>query len=334
MAVEQKIGPVFVVGAPRTGTTLTMEILNRHPLVHLFDEVHYNERVVDQIGNPPTLTKQQIQHAVDILKQFCPRFWETSVGEQARAGLLEKVETSDVTHGMVFSEFLSRQARHFDKEIWGDSSPQDVLYMGMLKEWYPDARFVGLVRDPRAYLASYKNYYKKEISNYRNRFNPMSNSLLWRSYMNALLDAKNGSLSESLILLKYEDLVSDPETEVSRISDFLGLDFHAEMLNVRRQNSSYINVEEDRKKTGISSGSLGRWREELSSSELWILNKICGKTMVKLGYELEGHHLGLGDLPDMLRMTAVLPSRMFNILFRTGKPFTLEKLRRVFKSFR
>ena len=39
--------PVFVVGAPRTGTTLVKEILNRHPRIHLFDEVHFFERVWD-----------------------------------------------------------------------------------------------------------------------------------------------------------------------------------------------------------------------------------------------------------------------------------------------
>ena len=39
--------PVFVVGAPRTGTTLVRDILNNHPRIHLFDEVHFFERVWD-----------------------------------------------------------------------------------------------------------------------------------------------------------------------------------------------------------------------------------------------------------------------------------------------
>ena len=45
--------PIFVVGAPRTGTTLLKEVLNRHPQIHLFDEVHFFERIWDDRKHPP-----------------------------------------------------------------------------------------------------------------------------------------------------------------------------------------------------------------------------------------------------------------------------------------
>ncbi len=67
--------PVFVVGAPRTGTTLVKEILNRHPDVHLFDEVHFFERVWDDRGRlgdltDPAARARAIERVLDIVRRF------------------------------------------------------------------------------------------------------------------------------------------------------------------------------------------------------------------------------------------------------------------------
>jgi len=326
---SQQSGPIFVVGAPRTGTTLTMEILNLHSDVHLYNEVHYNERIVDKLGHAGTLQPADLARAVDLLLASSSWAGSTRDPEQDRAAFAARVDAKGISHAGVLAEFLATEAEAHGKTIWGDSSPQDVLYMGTLKEWYPAARFIGVIRDPRAYLASYKNYPQKQIASYRNRYNPVTNCLLWRSYMSALLAAGQSPLAPDLTYVKYEDLVTDPAGEIRRLCTFLGLEFSPGMLEVGRQNSSYFSVTEDVRHKGIDSGSLDRWRQELTRAEVWALEKICGRVMVELGYPREATRLDPGMLPGLGKIGLQLPGRMFNLLFRTRKPFTSGKVGRV-----
>lgn len=318
-----------MVGAPRTGTTLTMEVLNMHDQVHLYNEVHYHERVVDVLGNGRDLDRDSLERAIALLLKSTRWAAGGSDPVSARETLRNLVEQEGISHASVFGQFLAEEARAHGKTIWGDSSPQDVLYMDALKSWYPGARFIGLVRDPRAYLASYKNYYRKGVRLYRNRYNPWANATLWRSYMVALMQAKQSAFGHDVHLLKYEDLVSDPGTEIRTLCEFLELDFQESMLGVGRQNSSYFSVKEDFQQKGISASSVDRWRQELHPAEIWILESIAGVQLEALGYRREDLSFRLSFLPYLLKLGAELPGRLFNLLFRTGKPVTWQKIRKV-----
>lgn len=326
--------PVFVVGAPRTGTTLTMEILNLHPRLHLYNEVHYHERVVDVLGSEEPLADARLDAAVRILLEARP--WSAAADDPAATAqkLAGLARERGGTHADVLAAFLAAEAEVHGKPVWGDSSPQDVLYLDALKAWYPGARFVGVVRDPRAFLASYKNYYRKRITGYRDRYNALTNTLLWRTYMNALVKASGGPFGADVHLVKYEDLVDRPEEEIGRICAFLGEDFEPRMLEVGRQNSSYFGVDRDRDRTGISAGSRDRWRQALDPAEIRLAERLCRVRMTEFGYEPAGVRLGVGDTGSILRILALLPGRAFNLLFRTGKPFTWQKVGRVLREFR
>lgn len=322
-------GPIFVVGSPRTGTTLTQEILSLHPEVKLYNEIHYNERVVDTLGSAEPLSDDVLERAIAILLDRGQwAFGETDAAVRER--VLEKVRAAGPpTHASLLEAFLGLEAAAHDARVWGDSSPQDILYMDVLKKWYPTAKFVGVVRDPRAFLASYKNYIRKGSVEYRNRFNAVTNSLLWRSYMNSLLRTMASPLAPDVMMLRYEELVADPEGQVRRMCDFLELDYHPGMLEIQRANSSYVRQDQERTRKGISTQSLEKWRTELTTTELWILEKVCGGTMQRLGYEPVRPKPGLRDLPGLLAAGFQLIPRMYNMLFRNHKPFTWQKVRRV-----
>lgn len=322
-------GPIFVVGAPRTGTTLTMQVLNLHSAIHLYNEVHYNERVADTVADTEVLSPQQLTAAASRLLEAVPWKGGPEDPDAALDHLVTLAQEGGSTHAAVFRAFLAEEARAHGKTIWGDSAPQDVLYIDRLMEWYPDARFIGIVRDPRGFLASYKNYYRKQLRTYRNRFNPLANSLLWRSYMRTLLRAKASPAGNAIHLLHYEKLVADPRDEIARLCAFLGIAFEEEMLAVGAQNSSYFSVREDANHKGISAGSRDRWRAELDNAETWLIQRIARHEMQRLGFEPVPVRLGVRDTASLVKIVLLLPGRAFNLLFRTGKPFTFAKLRRV-----
>jgi hypothetical protein len=331
--------PIFVVGAPRTGTTLVREMLNRHPRIHLFDEVHFFERVWDdraQIGDlgSPFSQTQAVQRLRGIVREFGsdPEVADVLTVEEYRRRLMEQGRT----YANLLRILLQAGADLQGAALWGDSSPQDVLYLPTILAWYPDARIVALVRDPRGFLASYKNYWRRGVESYRERYNPLTNSVLWKSYMTAMLEAERRPDGEAVLRLRYEDLTAEPERWARRLCEHVGVDWTPDVLDVSARNSSFEGNDADRPAPpGIFADSRERWREELTPTEIWVGEKVFGPLMTELGYEAVTADGSIRPAPaELARIAAVLPGRLYNLLFRSQKPFKLSKVRRVVSLFR
>jgi hypothetical protein len=329
--------PIFVVGAPRTGTTLVKNVLNRHPLIHLFDEVHFFERIYDDrdaigdMGNPRAQS-HAIQRLRGIVREFGSdqRVAEHLTMEVFRRRLLSE---GGGYRGLL-ATLLKAGAELEGAMFWGDSSPQDILYLDTIHRWFPDARIVALVRDPRGFLASYKNYYRRGVPTYRERYDPLTNGMLWRSYMKALLDAREEPWGSAILSVRYEDLARDPDTQVRRICEHVGVDYLPGMAEVDRTNTSFVDAAPA--EAGIVATSVDRWRNELTPTEIWIGERIFGAMMTRFEYApfSNGERPLKPSVLQLARILAVLPGRLYNTLFRTAKPFKMSKLKRVLGLFR
>jgi len=329
--------PIFVVGAPRTGTTLTRDILNNHPDVYLFNEIHFFEQVWDsrvQLGDLSDAGSRA--RALERLAE-----WVATVGDDravldvlTEPELARRLELEGGGYrGLLLALFRTR-AEMENAGRFGDSSPQDVLYIAQILEWFPDARILGVVRDPRGFLASYKNQWRRAVAGDRERYNPVMTSMLWRSYMRALLEAKAGVAPEALAIVRYEDLVDFPEREARRLCEHVGVDFRPGMIDVKRSNTSYDTAVAALKKSGIDARSRDRWRTELTPTEIWVGERIFGPVMEQLGYDRIAHGLERPSPGELVHIAASLPGRLLNQA-RTGrKKLTLAKLRRVLGSLR
>ena len=209
--------PIFVVGAPRTGTTLVRDILNRHPHIHLFDEVHFFERIWDERARWGDLSKEESRRAaIHRLRGIVQEFGsDKEVAVQLTPEAFEeRMMQEGGGYSGLLAALLKTGAELKGASSWGDSSPQDVLYLPKIFEWFPDARVVALVRDPRDFLSSYKNYHRRGVPTYRERYNPLMNSILWRTSMTAVLEAGSEPWAAAVLRLRYEDLVGDPQAYV------------------------------------------------------------------------------------------------------------------------
>ncbi|GJM45502.1 MAG: hypothetical protein DHS20C21_23440 [Gemmatimonadota bacterium] len=315
------------------------EILNRHPRIHLFDEVHFFERLWDDrahLGDlsAPISQAAAIHRVRDIVTRFGsdPGVAEVLTVEEYRRRLM----AAGRQYRNLLRILLEEGARQKGAEIWGDSSPQDILYLKTILSWYPNARIVALVRDPRGFLSSYKNYYRRGVESYRERYNPIPISMLWRSYMTALLETEREPWAANVHRLRYESLVSDPEETVRALCAHVGVDFDPVMLDVDSSNSSFVPEGEPAKKRGIVASSQDRWKTELTPTELWMGERIFGEMRERLGYPpaVEDGQRLRPTVGGLARMALLLPGRVFNLLFRSHKPFTMAKFRRVMGLFR
>jgi hypothetical protein len=189
-----------------------------------------------------------------------------------------------------------------------------------------------MIRDPRAFMASYKNYYRRAGAGYKERYNPLTVSMLWRSYMSAAWASQKSPFGESVRIQRYEDLVADPSSCVDALCKHVGIAFDPGMLAVPGANSSYAPGQGG---TGIFSSSRDRWREELTPTEQWLTERVCGPIMRNFDYEPEGTERTLPpSAMEFAQIASVVPQRLFNMLFRGRKAFRVEKLRRVMSHLR
>ena len=119
-----------------------------------------------------------------------------------------------------------------------DKQIKYFFYLKNLLELYPESKFVILVRDPRV------NAIRKKSRNLNAGNNPLYLAALWNNtYKNInYLKSKN----KDVLIVKYEDLVSDPELTLKSISNFLGIAYNEAMLKTDGVYESFLNIQKDK----------------------------------------------------------------------------------------
>ena len=151
----------------RSGTTLTRRILDRHSRIGIATENHYLghllawegarhyfrrlgdlrddatvRRLVDLIYSPEFQRRSR-------LRELSP-YWRWLTERVPRADIEARLLASDRTERGIFEAFLRIYADRRGKAIMGEKTPAHLAYVETLLEWFPDARVVHCMRDPRA----------------------------------------------------------------------------------------------------------------------------------------------------------------------------------------
>jgi len=289
---EKVDNPIFVVGTPRSGTTLTARILDRHSRVfmpgetHFFDDIYSRRREFGSFQASEARSK-----VVNTLMTLYERYNEPAdqqrinhlfAGAAARNALI----TPQDSYCDVLSRFLEMQMAHEGKARWGNNAPRDVFNIKDILQCYPKAKIIVCVRDVRDFLVSYKNKWKITSAQNTERlkalYHPVVTSLLWKSSMRQIPIIKSLVPAHNFMILRYEFLVKNPQKAVQEMCAFIEEDYESDMLNVDTHNSSLQSAG-----TGIFSSSIGTWRSTLSREEAFIAQLINRKELQSLGYFAE-----------------------------------------------
>lgn len=208
---------------------------------------------------------------------------------------------------------------------------------------FPDSKFIEIVRDPRDVLASkkkdrdavwhserYKPEQRAEKDLY-NTYNSLWDSLSWRAEMRAGRDLRKKH-SGLFLLIRYEDLVSEPATYVKRICDFLNVSYDETMLNINERNSSVW----DKKYKGIGAESVGKWRTQLAPAEVALSQWITRSEMRMLGYDIVPvNFLDKLKIPGLLAVSlAEFMQRLVKRYRLGGWPYLMNVLRMYWKKLK
>jgi hypothetical protein len=271
--------PVFIVGCPRSGTTLLQHILDAHPDVAIAPETHFirNFYLKQKLYGDLSQDTNYYQLIDDIIA--LPVFLEMKLNAGNFREAAKQIERS---YAAIFSLILQQFAYDKNARIIGEKTPNHLLYMPTLEKFFPNARFIHIIRDPRAVVNSWRNVPWSNGS-------VIKDAAVWHRYMRTA--RLSPPAKSSLFTLHYEQLILEPKTSLVSICNFLGLPFDREMLlyhSLPSSSQTLNTVREPWKSQAIqpiSQKTLDLWQKSLSNSEIAEIEAVVWSEMKLLGYQ-------------------------------------------------
>ncbi len=328
---------IFVVGNSRSGTTMMGRVLGGHSQVFTFHELHFFEQLWNA-GREPKLIglKAAVTLAAKLLTTQRDGYYTRRDPDMyaLEATAIVNAIPGEVTPPDVFTAFVTNEVARQGKPIGCDQTPRNLYYLDELLVMYPHAHMVVVVRDPRDVLLSQKSRWKRrrlgaDKMPWRNAlrtwagYHPITISMLWRSGVSA---GDRHADNRRVTVLRFEDLLTDPEAHVKQVCEAIGVSYEPEMLDVPWIGSSHQQDQPD--ELGIDPASAGRWKQGgLTPTELAVCQRITGELMRRHGYEAEPAAASVLSL-TWCRITWIGKSALAVILNLGRSRNLLEALRR------
>lgn len=246
---KQQKSPIFIVGLPRTGTTLTERIVSSHSQVESADETFFMPMLIQRVSG--------IQSRENMSPAIIGAAAKKNIGSIAR-GYLAAVNY-----------------RLSDKPIFIDKLPENFLYLGFIAKAFPDARIIHLKRNPMdSCFAMYKQSFFKFAYTLES---------LGRYYVayDRLRSHWQDVLKDRVIEVEYETLVADQEGQIRSLLDKLGLDFEQACLDFDQNEAPSATASAVQVREKAHTRSVEKWKR--FASELQPLKDYLEKAGINVG---------------------------------------------------
>ena len=221
--------PIFIVGLPRTGTTIVERILSSHSQVESADESHYLEMALKQVSR--IASKEQTSPA--IIKAAAGKKPDQIAGAYLRL----------VEHRLSGSPYFV------------EKYPGNFLLLGFVAVSFPQAKIVQVTRHPMdACFAMFKQSY------FRHAYSLDDLGKYYVAYRR-LRNHWEAELGDRLINIGYESLVADQESETRRLLAELDLPFEEACLNFHQLLAPSATASNVQVREKVHSRSVNRWRK-------------------------------------------------------------------------
>lgn len=281
-----EIPMVFIVGKGRSGTTLLQTILDAHPdcIIPLESRliIHLKSRYRHVKKWTPGLIKSFYNDLFSDLK--FSTLWKVdkdkllsdllSLGTDADFASLCKVVY--LNYKSVFKKDKIR--------LIGDKNPIYTVFIPELLEIFPGSKFIHLIRDHRDNIHSHMKVF------------PIKNVAFLASkwvFFNERVEHQKRLNPGTVLSLRYEDLVANPQKHLKEICEFLGLSYHPGMLDFHeRMNDGFSYIEPFVKKfhaniyNPVNISKVDEWKKGMNEKDVVTADMIAGRKALEYGYHV------------------------------------------------
>jgi tetratricopeptide (TPR) repeat protein len=223
--------PVFVVGMPRSGTTLVEQILSSHPAIFGAGEL---PDIIQQVGGLASLQDSTTEYPYNI-----PTLSQQAIDSAAQDYLDRIAELSP------------------DAERVVDKMPGNFMHLGYIELLFPGARIIHCKRDPLDTCLS--NYFQNFSRSLHFSFNLTHLGVFYRNYLR-LMEHWRGIITLPMLEVQYEDMIADQESGSRRIVEFCGLEWDENCMDFHKSERYVATASYDQVRKPIYKSSVSRWK--------------------------------------------------------------------------
>lgn len=227
--------PIFVVGMPRTGTTLVDRILSSHPEVGSAGELQAMPLAVKRLAGTPSRT------IIDP---------ETI----AASGTIDPVAIGDL--------YLAQASHHRPdgKPRFTDKLPANFLYLGHIARALPNARIVCLRRNPMDTVwSNYKNLFASQSAYYAYSYDLLDTAHYFARF-DRLMALWEDQFPGRVLQLSYEGLVAEQEAQTRRLLEHCGLEWDDACLSFHQNRAAVATPSAAQVRRPLNADAVGKWR--------------------------------------------------------------------------
>lgn len=296
-------GPLFLVGMPRSGTKLLRALLNGHSRIRVpgveTEFLPWLARRRERFGDLRERARfdafyaQMQRHTYFRWRREHGRLidaqrWHAACADFSAAGLFEGLLRAEV------------DAPSGSGRIWGDKSPSYIDDLPLLRELYPAAKVLHIIRDARDHCLSTRKAWGKDMLRAAQR------------WADGVRKARRdgAALGPDYLEVRYEDLLARTEEELRRACAFLGVEFEPAMLALDRSTEDLGDARGARRVLG---DNRDKFRHAMEPKTLARIEELAGPVLLECGYELvlpprpprrlSGVEMRLAQLRDAVQMT-------------------------------
>lgn len=273
--------PVFMFGMERSGTTLLSMMVGAHPEIAVplsTTGMWYQFQAQLDNYSKSTMGLDLKRLINDILSHERIKLWDAQLSQKDVLAALKGECLEDC-----LLAFHASYAHKKGKPYWASMDIAHMDHVSLLNQWFPDARFIHIIRDPRDVALSYRGYRYGSS-------NMLECAQNWTRGVEGSL--REGAVlgSERYYVLRYEDLILKPEDSLKNLCDFLGVAYAPQMLEYGEMVSQKVPNNKrdlwpilDQKP---QADKVERWRRELNSAQCAIIEDWTKDLLSKLNYPI------------------------------------------------
>jgi len=224
--------PIFVVGLPRSGSTLVEQILSSHSLVDATQELDEIVSIAREVNDPSQPEEGQYP--------------------QSLANLSESQIQDLAQRYLDYAQPYRQQAPHFV-----DKAPHNFHHIGLIKTLFPNAKIIDIRRNPMG--SGWSLYRQFFADSFPFSYDMESIGKYYNDYI-ALMDHWHDVLPKQILTVSYEDLVTDFPATVDTILQYCGLAFEDACLDFHLNRRAVATPSSEQVRQPLYNDALEHWR--------------------------------------------------------------------------
>lgn len=272
---EMLYRPVFIVGCSRSGTTLLGSMLGVADECIVTPESQF---LIEAFRISRSFSDNKEGKSFNKIADFIVNHWRFKLWglKDLNAELVKGTDVAEIMSCLITG--YAKQQKKINTSVWIDHTPTHVKWILDIIKFFPNAKFIHIVRDGRAVMNSVKKLDWGLTS-------PQEISQWWAQQISLGFLAEQ-KVPDRIMRIKYEDLLYNSDQILKQVCNFLNLKYRSEMLSgVGFQKPSYTQKQHSLIGEKPKTANAEKWKKELSQRDIELFEYYSGNMIELLGYK-------------------------------------------------